>query len=301
LIGNFTIDSGANLITNGGEIAVKSSWTNAGAITISDGAFFLPDFDPSQSQTITNTGTMLLPAGATFLGWAGSSSLALNNSGTMSVSGHWRDLSSDPRPVANSGQITIGNTGEVDAWNISQSAGKTLVNGLLSYLANGSQNTPGTFSISGGNAGGAGTIQHYNVNLTGGTLLAGDDGAPAGLKFVDSTLTLSGGSTLASEILDGSHFGHFDFSGTGDSVSLGGALDVSLLNGANYSFGQTFTLITADQISGSFDTVNLPDGWHLESTPTSVSVIAVPEPVGIALFCGVFGLLLRPRRRRPSR
>ena len=98
------------------------------------------------------------------------------------------------------------------------------------------------------------------------------------MKFIDSTLALDSAATTKIQILDATHFGHFDFSGTGDSVALGGTLDVTLLPGASDTYSESFTILTADQITGAFDTLDLPEGWRLQSTPTTLSVVALPEP-----------------------
>jgi hypothetical protein len=90
---------------------------------------------------------------------------------------------------------------------------------------------------------------------------------------------------------------HFDFSGTGDSAALAGTLDVTLLPGATYTCGESFTILSADQITGAFDTLNLPQGWQLQSTPTTISVIALPEPA-LSMLCGGIAALLIGRRSR---
>jgi hypothetical protein len=161
----------------------------------------------------------------------------------------------------------------------------------------------GTLDITGGTLAGAGTIRRYNASVGGSTIIAGDDGAPEGMKFVDSTLALDSGATTDIQILDATHFGHLDFSGTGDSAALAGTLKVLLLPGANYTYGEVFTILTADQITGSFDTLDLPAGWQLQSAPTTISVVALPEPTSLlsVVALAMIGATTRKCRRFTQR
>ncbi len=297
-IGNYTFDSGSTVKIGRG-IEVYSAWTNAGTLTLADGALFVP-FNTT-AQTITNSGAMNLPAGATFHGWADSQLLPIASDGTFTIDGHWNDAPTAERTVSNSGVLTISAAGEVDQWAYSQSAGKTLVNGLLYFAPDNASNPLGAATITGGELGGAGSIQRYAVNITGATLRAGDAGQPGVLSFIDSTLNLGQGAILQSQIMDTAHFGKFMFSGTGDAVTLGGTLDVGLLGGAIIAYGDTFTILTADSIRGTFDALNIPAGWQVSYTPTSVVVSAVPEPEELEALALAPLILLRRRRHRAAR
>ena len=64
-----------------------------------------------------------------------------------------------------------------------------------------------------------------------------------------------------------------------NSISLAGALDVSLLDGFIPSAGDTFEIITANSIVGTFDTINLPSLpgdllWFVNYGATSVSLVS---------------------------
>ncbi|MDB5328548.1 MAG: exported protein of unknown function [Phycisphaerales bacterium] len=295
-ISNFSFNAGSSITLPGGEVNVFGPWTNAGTMTISDGAFFIPNV--GHVTPITNSGTMSLAAGAQFSGWPQSQFIPILNSGTFTVSGHWQDQTSAERTVSNSGALTINSTAEVDQWEYSQSAGKTLVNGLLYFVQDGNSNPLGSAGLTGGTLAGTGTIRRYALSATGGTMLGGDVGTPGTMSFVDSTLTLGQSATLESQILSSTQYGALAFSGSGDTVSLGGTLKVDLLPGATYPYGQVFTLITADSITGTFSTLNLPAGWQVTYTVTTVSISAVPEPAALGLLAAItVGVWGRCRRR----
>ncbi|HEX3358692.1 MAG TPA: hypothetical protein VHS31_17075 [Tepidisphaeraceae bacterium] len=294
-LGSFSFDAGSSIVF-GHEVDQHGAWSNAGTVTFAKDATYVPLV--TNTQSITNTGTILLSPSVHLLVLEDTNFTPLTNSGTIAISGHWEDVDDSPLAVSNSGLVTIGAAGEVDQWNYSQSAGKLLVNGVFNFAANQSNPALGSATFTGGTLAGSGTIDRYHVSVGGGTIIAGDDGAPAGMKFIDSTLGLDSGATTEIQILDATHFGHFDFSGTGDSASLGGTLDVSLLPGAVYTYGESFTILTADQITGAFDTLDLPPGWQLHSMPTTISVIALPEPASLSL--AVLATLALNRRRSVS-
>lgn len=84
----------------------------------------------------------------------------------------------------------------------------------------------------------------------------------------------------------GSDYDQLLASGT---VTLDGVLLVSLIGGYTPNVGDSFTLIRAASILGSYSIVQLPTltdaYWQIEQTPTLFSILAVPEP-------GTAGLLL---------
>jgi len=94
---------------------------------------------------------------------------------------------------------------------------------------------------------------------------------------------------------------------------LGGILDVSLLDGFLPSLSDTFDILTANTVSGTFNSLRLPEFsgltfdisyLHDASAPDIVrlSVIegAVPEPASsVLLLAGLLGVW-SGRKRRPS-
>jgi hypothetical protein len=80
-------------------------------------------------------------------------------------------------------------------------------------------------------------------------------------------------------------------------ASLDGTLDVSLANGFIPSPDDTFYVIEAGSLSGTFANVVLPDStdYSIAYTPTGVTIDVLPEPTGLALLLA--GSMLLSRRR----
>ena len=86
-------------------------------------------------------------------------------------------------------------------------------------------------------------------------------------------------------------------------ATLGGTLDVALIDGFAPALGDTFDIITAEEVVGTFDTVNLPllEGglaFNVLYGSGGVSLATVPEPASALLgICG-FLILCVTRRRQ---
>src|SRR5207249_4586199 len=94
------------------------------------------------------------------------------------------------------------------------------------------------------------------------------------------TLSVKVGGTTA-----GSQYDQVNVSGT---ASLGGTLNVSLINGFGPSVPQTFSILAAPSVTGSFATTNLPslDGvpaFSVQTTSTNVKLIAAINAPDLAV------------------
>jgi cyclophilin family peptidyl-prolyl cis-trans isomerase len=92
------------------------------------------------------------------------------------------------------------------------------------------------------------------------------------VQFVDGTLKIQLAGTTADTQYD-----RIVATGT---ATINGTLDVSFLTGFNPSVGNTFTFLTATQITGTFlyyDLPNLASGlvWHISKTPTAYTLSIV--------------------------
>jgi len=178
---------------------------------------------------------------------------SVNNSGTI--------LISSPTGSNTHGNLTV--TG-----NFTQTGGTTLADGDLTIAAGSSLN------LSGGTLSGAGSITGAVVN-SGGTVSPGDGVGQLNL-LGDYTQTSAGGLTinLAGEPATG-EFGILSITGNAD---LDGTLDVDSLNGFIPTIGDTYTFLTADNVTGTFADVDSPYQLQLNYMPTGVSVTVLPEP-----------------------
>ncbi len=72
-------------------------------------------------------------------------------------------------------------------------------------------------------------------------------------------------------------------------LTLGGTLNVSMLGSFTPAMTDTFVLVTAASIQGSFAATNLPTNWVVVYTPTAVklAISAVALPVKLVSFAGI--------------
>jgi hypothetical protein len=110
---------------------------------------------------------------------------------------------------------------------------------------------PGTFTQTAGLLAGGGVIVG-NVIINGGVV---SPGFSPGTLTVNGNYTQGSGGSLKEEIA-GTGAGQFDVLNVTGTASLGGTLNISLLNGFVPAPGSSFNFLTAASISGTFATVN---------------------------------------------
>ena len=128
-----------------------------------------------------------------------------------------------------------------------------------SMLVNGTHVGGANYNINGGLLGGSGIID-ANVNLNSGTLAPGAESSAATRFTIDGNLVQASGTTLAINTYSDSSDG-VDVEGT---VNLAGTLDLSSADGSVMGAGDTFDIVTANSISGEFDTVLMPEDWSVD-------------------------------------
>jgi T5SS/PEP-CTERM-associated repeat protein len=143
--------------------------------------------------------------------------------------------------------------------------------------------------------GGSGRVESGAGAANFGTLSPGN--SPGTLVF-SSNLTLGASSALEIEI-GGTNAADFDHLIANGVFTLGGALNVTLINGFAPTDSVSFGILGADLFSGSFASLNLPSaGWSFAEATGILSFTAIPEP-GVAPLVALAGLgawLLRRRR-----
>ena len=94
---------------------------------------------------------------------------------------------------------------------------------------------------------------------------------PVGILQLGGNYTQLDFATLKID-LGGAVAGEFDQLQVAGNASLNGTLDVSMLDGFTATAGQTFDIITANSITGTFDDVIAPEGMDVQVTYSSNAV-----------------------------
>ncbi len=250
--GTYTVGGTLQLASANGGIT-----TNAANLTLTGKTAKIMDGTSNALSTFNNnTGTFALASSATLT----TASSNFTNSGTVNV--------------AKGTTLTVGGTGH----SYSQTAGTTNADGTLSA------GTSGTVSLTGGTIQGAGTVKGNTTN-TSGTFSAGDAGK-AGLLTITGTYTQLSGATLNSNIggtTVSTQYSQLKISGT---ASLGGTLAVTLINSFTPAIGNTFTVLTATSVTGTFTNttiaINSSEHFVISYTSTSVVLTVVSGPASVS-------------------
>ncbi len=94
---------------------------------------------------------------------------------------------------------------------------------------------------------------------------------PTGIMELGGDYTQLGFASLEID-LGGTQAGQFDQLQVAGDVSINGTLEVSTIDGFDPATGQTFDIITADSVTGTFSNVVVPAGTNLEVVYTNSTV-----------------------------
>jgi hypothetical protein len=201
----------------------------------------------SYSANRTNNTTIhLTSTDANSSAWLNGSG-TLTNNGTISVDAGaggqrfwWGDVNNTAHHTITINQTTQGNG---SAWtskgNLSVAAGQTLDLGAASL------------TLTGGTLSGKGTIQ-ANVTNTAASVAPG---ASPGTLTISGTYTQQKKGKLTIEI-NGANAGQFDVLAISGAASLNGTLVLKPANSFKGTLGQTFPVLTAGSVSGTFSKVS---------------------------------------------
>lgn len=138
-------------------------------------------------------------------------------------------------------------------------AGKLVVDGSIASAV--TINNTGTL-------GGSGTVGGITIN-SGGILAPGDS---PGILSVNGNYNQTSGGVLNVEIGGATPGTGFDQVAVSGSATVGGTLNLSLVNGFRPTVGQTFKIITSTSESGNFSTVN-SSGFTVSSNASATGII----------------------------
>ncbi len=273
--GRIISDGGQRLVFAG---AVNSNNAN-GRIEISGGA-------------VEFTGTLANNSGGTISGRgvfrgssASTSGMGLVNAGKMQFSGGPTDIF---------GNVTF--TGGAGGGEMINSGGGNVVTFYdnVTHIGDEIRTSPTNTTVFFGNVTGNGPFTGTGSVRFEGMLAPGLSPAEVSME---GSAELSGDARLVMELggtVPGDQHDQLEVEGL---LSLGGKLEVALLDGFMPRYGDTFDLLDFGALSGRFDTLNLPvlDAglvWDTSALYSSGAITAVPEPAGILLLFGGFGCLL---------
>lgn len=243
-----------------------------GTVTLNSGATVTAD-RLQLAQDVGSTGTLTLSGVNTHTGTTtiSAGTLALDATGAL----------------ASSSNINLGTTGSTGTLDVTAKSSFTLGSG---------QTLSGVDTVSLG--GDTLTIE--------GTFSPGNS---AGLVTIDGNFTLDSASIINLEIgglTRATEYDAFDVTGT---ATLGGTLNVSLIDEYNPTGTSTYNLFNASSIGGTFAAVNLPSvangTWNTSNLATtgeiSLTVSAVPEPANFALLLSLLAIGVKTTQRRVVR
>jgi len=274
--GNF-INTGSFTTTGGdSEVATISSasFTNNGTLTVGSASKFSTGGSLSNFSGTTLTGGtynltgMLQFTGANIVTNAaniyliGSGSKIVDQTGTtdglrnfannsatgiFSIAGGRNFITAGGFTNAGTFSIGTGSTFTLGALgNFTQTGGKTTDDGTLS--------TSGMVSLTGGSLFGKGTVA--GALQSSGTITPGDSSTSTGVLTVSKTYTQNSSGVLGIAIGGITPGTTYDQLNITSSASLNGTLNLSLINGFVPAIGNTFEILNASSVSGTFSSVN---------------------------------------------
>ena len=229
------------------------------------------------SGTLTNTGLLVLD-GINFNS-RGIDAATLANTGTLLWEREEFRLGNGGT-IENSGTLRTGLGTTLKSLDDAGGAGGLVNTGLVS-----AENLTLDVNVpfdhqTGGVIGGTATL-----DLTGATLTHDGDTAPGTspgqLNWNGADWAPSAGSTLFIEIGGATAGADYDQLAIGDAAVLAGTLDLSVAAGAAPTVGDTYTVLTASSVTGTFGTVSGPPGWAFSVTYNPTNVVVTVTAVGV--------------------
>jgi hypothetical protein len=234
-----TLNSGTYLVTGTLQFDNANIVTNAANITLSGTSSQI--IDQSSHNALASFATNASSGGFTLSGGQSLATGAFSNAGGMTIS------KGSTFTAGGSGYTQTGGTTTVD--------GTVATSGLTSFRSGDLlQVAAGPINIQGGSVFGTGNLS-ASVNSSG-VITPADSAAKTGILTITGAYTQNPAGTLDINIAGTSAGTQFDQLAVTGIASLGGTLNIGLLNGFVPAVGSTFQILTASSVSGKFATVN---------------------------------------------
>ncbi len=263
------------LTINGGDSFTATKLSQISGTTLSGGTYVLGgnlNLTTAGISIATNSATLTLQGGtinsnsvnALSALAANTKSLTLANNAKLTTTTTGNFANSGTVNVSNGSTLTVGGTGH----RYNQTAGTTTVDGTLAGAAN----------FTGGTIQGAGTVSGNvsagNATGTAVTVNVGDSGK-AGLLAITGTYTQLATGTMKLSIggtTVGTQYSQLAITG---AASLAGTLSAAQINAFVPTVGQTFTVLTASSVTGTFTntTIAINSNEHYAVSYTATSVV----------------------------
>jgi len=292
---SFTITGGRNFTTTGNftnkgtltvggtsKFGVKGNLTNLSGTTLSGGTYNISGTLQygNTSDIATNSATITLTgAGAQIIDASSHNALgglsSNSSAGNFTVTGG-QVLSDTATAFSNAGTLTVGKSSGLDLTGATatytQTAGTTTVDGTLT--------AKGGITLSGGSVfGNGGTLVGNTTNKGTTTFNVGDAIKTAGTEAITGTYTQTtgaldidiGGTTVGTQL---------DRLTISSAASLNGTLNLDLINSFVPTVGETFDILNASKVTGTFSTVtgtaiNSSEHFTVVYSPTNVTLDVV--------------------------
>jgi T5SS/PEP-CTERM-associated repeat protein len=306
-------------VTNGGVVTVAGTTfvgynssasnntmlvTGSGSVWSNSGTLYFGYQGAGNQLTLADSGSVVV-AGNAYVGYnAGSTNNQIAVAGgnlTVTNAGATGTLNVNYGALTmNGGTVTVNQLLANGGNSVVQFSGGTL-NTMATTVANGSPFTVGdgtnaaTLNLQGGTHNfanglvisaaaqvcGAATI---NGNVTNNGALG--SGASVSTLTIASNYTQNAGSALNIKL---GGIAANDVLAVSGTAQLGGTLTVMNLNGFQPALSNAFTILTAQSVSGTFASANLPAlggslAWQLTYAPTSVALSVVKAPLSALKF-----------------
>ncbi len=255
-VGNFTNNGTLTVGSSTSKFVVNGDLTNFNSTTntLTNGTYSVSgtlQFD--NANIVTNDANLTL-SGASYkilnqTSGNGIASFATNN-GSLT-------LASDaglttPGSVTNSGTVKVEKGSDLTVegnGSYTQTAGSTTVDGTLTT------GSTDVIQVNAGSVFGNGGTLNGNVSMSG-TLYTSDTTTTAGKETVSGTYTQNSGGALDINIGGTTAGTNFSQLTVDDAASLNGTLNLALINNFIPTTSDTFEILTASSVGGTFSTVN---------------------------------------------